>query len=194
MGGPWCPHKEKKKKVDQTYRVSWVKPKEHPYRLSALEISCSILQDKRIPACFPACDGVGGDSSQSKFWLLSSCLNLQTVKLLVFQHSFKFAIHYGKHFHSLSPGFQITAPSREFASQESWVYSRWRKHCHKHCLEVLPKIYLSNNNVLSIEHIISGSFYACFYEWYFAVANYVSVENCDVNIKFLHPNVLLPVL
>ena len=126
--------KKKKKKVDQTYRVSWVKPKEHPYRLSALEISCSILQDKRISACFLACDGVGGDSSQSKFWLPSSCLNLQTVKLLVFQHSFKFAIHYGKHFHSLSPGFQITAPSREFASQASFVYSRWRKHCHKLCV------------------------------------------------------------
>ena len=45
-------------------------------------------------------------------------------------------------------------------------------------------------SVLSIEHIMSGSFYACSYddEWYFGVANYVSLENCDVNIKFLHPN------
>ena len=44
--------------------------------------------------------------------------------------------------------------------------------------------------VLSIEHIISGSLYACSYddEWYFVVANYISVENYDVNIKFLQPN------
>ena len=34
-----------------------------------------------------------------------------------------------------------------------------------------------------------GSFYACSYdEQYFAVANYVSLENYDVKIKFLHPN------
>ena len=35
-----------------------------------------------------------------------------------------------------------------------------------------------------------GSLYACSYddEWYFGVANYISVENCDVNIKFLRPN------
>ena len=35
-----------------------------------------------------------------------------------------------------------------------------------------------------------GSFYACYYddEWYLGVANYVSVENCVVNIKFLHPS------
>lgn len=25
-------------------------------------------------------------------------------------------------------------------------------------------------------------------EWYFAVADYALVENCDVNIKFIHPN------
>ena len=31
--------------------------------------------------------------------------------------------------------------------------------------------------------------YVCFYdEWYFDVANYISVENYDVNIKFLQPN------
>ena len=34
-----------------------------------------------------------------------------------------------------------------------------------------------------------GSLYACPYdEWYFGVANYISVENYDVNIKFLQPN------
>ena len=45
-------------------------------------------------------------------------------------------------------------------------------------------------NVLSIEYIMPGLFNACSYdnEWYFAVANYVSVQNCDSNIKFLHPN------
>ena len=45
--------------------------------------------------------------------------------------------------------------------------------------------------VLSTEHIIPGSLYACSYddEWYFGVANYISVENYDVNIKFLKPNI-----
>ena len=44
--------------------------------------------------------------------------------------------------------------------------------------------------VLSIEHIIPGSLYACSYddEWYFGVANYISAQNYDVNIKFLQPN------
>ena len=44
--------------------------------------------------------------------------------------------------------------------------------------------------VLSIEHIMPGLFYACSYddEWYFGVANYVLVENCDMNIKLFHPN------
>ena len=38
-----------------------------------------------------------------------------------------------------------------------------------------------------------GSFYACYYndESYFGVAKYVSVENCDVNIKFLTQMILL---
>ena len=44
--------------------------------------------------------------------------------------------------------------------------------------------------VLSIEHIIHGPLYACSYdgEWYVGAANYISVENYDVNIKFLQPN------
>ena len=35
-----------------------------------------------------------------------------------------------------------------------------------------------------------ASLYACSYndEWYFGVANYISVENYGVNIKFLQPN------
>ena len=45
-------------------------------------------------------------------------------------------------------------------------------------------------SVLSLEHSMPGLFYACSYddEWYFALANYVLVENCDVNIESLHPN------
>ena len=44
--------------------------------------------------------------------------------------------------------------------------------------------------VLSIEHIMPGLLYACSKddEWYFGVSNYISVENYDVNIKFLQPN------
>ena len=41
---------------------------------------------------------------------------------------------------------------------------------------------------MTIEDIKHGKFYACQYDnWYFCVANYVSSEHGDVNIKFLHP-------
>lgn len=42
---------------------------------------------------------------------------------------------------------------------------------------------------ISIEGIKPGRFYACRYDndWYFCNANYESVEDGDVNIKFLHP-------
>ena len=32
-------------------------------------------------------------------------------------------------------------------------------------------------------------FHACRYEndWYFGIANYISIENNDVNVKFMHP-------
>ena len=44
--------------------------------------------------------------------------------------------------------------------------------------------------VLFIEHIMPGSLFASSYddEWYFGVANYISVEKRDMNIKFLQPN------
>ena len=44
--------------------------------------------------------------------------------------------------------------------------------------------------VLPIEQFMPGSLYACSYddEWYFGVPNYISVENYDVNIKFLQSN------
>ena len=44
-------------------------------------------------------------------------------------------------------------------------------------------------NGLKIEDIAPGSFYACQYEndWYLGIANFVSMENQDLNIKFLHP-------
>ena len=43
--------------------------------------------------------------------------------------------------------------------------------------------------VLPNEQIMPDSFYACSHgdEWYLLLQNYVSVENCDVNIKFFHP-------
>ena len=44
-------------------------------------------------------------------------------------------------------------------------------------------------NGLKIEDIAPGSFYVCQYEndWYFGIASFVSMENQDLNIKFLHP-------
>ena len=44
-------------------------------------------------------------------------------------------------------------------------------------------------NDLKIEDIAPVSFYDCQYEndWYLSIANFVSMENQDLNIKFLHP-------
>ena len=41
----------------------------------------------------------------------------------------------------------------------------------------------------TIEDIKPGKFYVCQYDndWYFCVANYVSSEHGDINMKFLHP-------
>ena len=41
----------------------------------------------------------------------------------------------------------------------------------------------------TIEDIKPGKFHVCQYDndWYFCVANYVSSEHGDVNMKFLHP-------
>lgn len=46
-----------------------------------------------------------------------------------------------------------------------------------------------NGHGLQLESITPGSFYACRYEndWYFGITNFVSTENQDVNVKFLHP-------
>ena len=37
--------------------------------------------------------------------------------------------------------------------------------------------------------MLCKQFYVCCYEndWYFGLANYVSVENNDVNVSFMHP-------
>ena len=52
------------------------------------------------------------------------------------------------------------------------------------------KLLLQNDeNSISIQDILPGSYDACRYDndWHFGVANYVSVEHSDVNVKFLHP-------
>ena len=90
-----------------------------------------------------------------------------------------------KTFHSLSPGFQITASAREFASIMSLSQVE-KKLLWTVCLELLPKIYWPNKK----KFLVYGSHYACSDddEWYFGVANYISVESYDVSIKFLQPN------
>ena len=48
------------------------------------------------------------------------------------------------------------------------------------------KLIIQQKDVLSMEHIMPGSLYACFFdEWYCSVSKYISVENYDLNIKFL---------
>ena len=58
------------------------------------------------------------------------------------------------------------------------------------CLRASKNLLIQQKEVvLSIKYIMPGLFYVCFYdEWYFDVANYISVENYDVNIKFFQPN------
>ena len=147
------PTQEKKKKVDQTYRVSWAKPKEHPYRLSALEISCSISQDKRIPACFPACDGVGGtllransDSQavvwickQWNYWYFNILLNSQSITenifipwVQVFKSQHLQGNSHRKHHSFIPGGGNITincvsgGASKNLLIQQCFVY--WAHH------------------------------------------------------------------
>ena len=42
---------------------------------------------------------------------------------------------------------------------------------------------------INIEEVIPQKFYACRYEndWYFGKANYVSIENNGLDVKFMHP-------
>ena len=45
-----------------------------------------------------------------------------------------------------------------------------------------------NQLTLSIKELKLQKFYACYYEkdWYFWIVNYVSIENNDANVTFLH--------
>ena len=45
-----------------------------------------------------------------------------------------------------------------------------------------------SNLIEESESIMPGQFYKCQYEndWFFGVANFVSIENKDVNVKFMH--------
>ena len=107
----WDIHKpnESQSKFGKAYRVSWLKSKEHPFRISALEICLGLTMSSRDADPMSAllfmvkyfCIGSqvfffvmvlmvleNRDlRPQSKFLLPRSCLNLQTVKLLVWQHT-----------------------------------------------------------------------------------------------------------
>ena len=87
-----------------------------------------------------------------------------------------------KTFHSLSPCFQIAVPSMEFTMGKILLLTV--------CLRASKNLLIQQKEVvLSIKYIMPGLLYVCFYdEWYFDVGNHISVENYDVNIKFLQPN------
>ena len=121
------------------------------------------------------------DLSQSKFWMPSSCLNLQTVRLLMSQpHSVKENIPF------LSPGFQIAVPSRELATIMSLFHVEttllWIKY-----LEALPKIYLSNKKK---KFCLLSTLYLD--EWYCGVVNYVWQKIVMWTLNFFTQMVLLP--
>ena len=82
----------------------------------------------------------------------------------------------------MSPCFQIAVPSMEFTMGKILLLTV--------CLCASKNLLIQQKEVvLSIKYIMPGLLYVCFYdEWYFDVGNYISVENYDVNIKFLQPN------
>ena len=43
--------------------------------------------------------------------------------------------------------------------------------------------------LINTEYVIPLKFYVCHYEndWYFGIVNYVSIENNDAYVKFMHP-------
>ena len=51
-------------------------------------------------------------------------------------------------------------------------------------------INTSGVNIVKIEEIVPGSFYACpcDKELYFGIVSSISHENADVNFKFMHPS------
>ena len=101
----WDIHKpnESQSKFGKAYWVSWLKSKEHPFRISALGICLGLTMssrdaDPKSTLLFRVkyfCMVFRFSSlwwcwSQSKFWFPRSCLNLQTVKLLrKIMHSFQ---------------------------------------------------------------------------------------------------------
>ena len=76
--------------------------------------------------------------------------------------------------HSFSTGFQIAAPSGEFAK----IMSLFQMETTFSLSGGASKVFLIQPKevVLSVEYIMSGSLYACSYDdkWYFVVANYIS--------------------
>ena len=50
--------------------------------------------------------------------------------------------------------------------------------------------HIFDMNRMDLNDITPGSYYACKYDnnFYFCIVNYASMEHCDVNMKFMHPN------
>ena len=125
-----------------------------------------------------------------KFWLQSCCLNFQTVKLTsvimssVNLKSVKENILFLESRFSDCSTFKGTCKNHEFIPAEENIVMNYLSGDASKNLLIQQK-----ETVLSIDHIIPGSFYACSYdEWYFGVGNCFS-KNCDlVNIKVLHQN------
>ena len=95
-----------------------------------------------------------------------------------------------KTFHSLSPSFQITAPSSELARitslfqvEKTLLWTAW--------LEVLPKItYLTKKSCCFVYWGHHARIVYAGYgdEWYFGVAKNISIDNYDANIECPQPN------
>ena len=50
--------------------------------------------------------------------------------------------------------------------------------------------HIVDTNRMDLNDITPGSYYACKYDnnFYFCIVSYASMEHCDVNMKFMHPN------
>ena len=87
---------------------------------------------------------------------------------------------------SNSPKFKGTHKNHQFIP----VGKNIQMSCVSGDSERADLINTPGMNILNIEEIVPGFFYACLYdkEWYFGIVNSISHETANVNFKFMHPN------
>ena len=166
-----------------------------------LILSCSVVQDKRIPAYvfrFPPCDdaGVTFKKIDSSRYLADHRPDSNSRVYVWICKQFEFGVptHFAK-FQSVKKNVPLLESRFSYRSnfkgtRKNHEFIPGGENIVMSCVSRgASKTLLIQQVVLSTEHILPGSLYACSYdEWCFDVGNYISVENYAVNIKFLQPN------